>query len=59
VVSQILAKLDRALWVKRFDSQPLRMPVLTVSGRALIPTARWRATLDLFKARANELARWA
>src|SRR5882762_803476 len=56
VVSQTLANLEGRLGIKLFDRSG-RIPVLTESGRALLPDARAVAgNIDAFKARARRLA---
>jgi DNA-binding transcriptional LysR family regulator len=56
VVSQTLANMEGQLGIQLFDRSG-RIPVLTESGRALLPDARAVAgTVDAFKARARGLA---
>ena len=56
VVSQTLANMEGRLGIKLFDRSG-RIPVLTESGRALLPDARAVAgNIDAFKARARRLA---
>ena len=56
VVSQTLANMEGQLGIQLFDRSG-RVPVLTESGRALLPDARAVAgTVDAFKARARGLA---
>jgi DNA-binding transcriptional LysR family regulator len=56
VVSQTLANLEGQLGVKLFD-RSARLPVLTDQGRALLADARAVAgDVDVFKARAKNLA---
>jgi DNA-binding transcriptional LysR family regulator len=56
VVSQTLANMEGQLGLQLFDRSG-RIPVLTESGRALLPDARAVAgTVDAFKARARGLA---
>jgi DNA-binding transcriptional LysR family regulator len=56
VVSQTLANMEGQLGIKLFDRSG-RIPVLTESGRALLPDARAVAgNIDAFKARARGLA---
>jgi DNA-binding transcriptional LysR family regulator len=56
VVSQTLANMEGRLGIKLFDRSG-RIPVLTESGRALLPDARAVAgKIDAFKARARRLA---
>src|ERR1700761_5316994 len=56
VVSQPLANLESQIGIKLFDRSG-RYPVLTASGRALLPVARGATGgVELFKARAKGLA---
>src|SRR6202043_3306881 len=56
VVSQTLANMEGQLGIQLFDRSG-RIPVLTESGRALLPDARAVAgTVDAFKARERGLA---
>jgi DNA-binding transcriptional LysR family regulator len=56
VVSQTLANMEAQLGIQLFDRSG-RIPVLTESGRALLPDARAVAgNVDAFKARARGLA---
>jgi DNA-binding transcriptional LysR family regulator len=56
VVSQTLANMEGQLGIQLFDRSG-RIPVLTESGRALLPDARAVAgNVDAFKARARGLA---
>jgi DNA-binding transcriptional LysR family regulator len=56
VVSQTLANMEGQLGIQLFDRSG-RVPVLTESGRALLPDARAVAgNVDAFKARARGLA---